>query len=401
MIHTLEFGRRSLELELDPARVIADLAGPVALTDLGTRLRAALEKPYRWPALHRALTEDDEVVIVYEPMPELVELLVPLLEHVVSAGVQTASIRLLSATGANDSGWIEDLPDELCDVLLESHDPKERRKLAYLATTKSGRRLYLNRSLVDAAQVVVLTIRHFDLLHGFAGGEGALYPTFCDEEIRNDSSKQANLEVPTLQPWPTQQEAEEAVGLLGQPFFVQLIPARGQGIAEVICGTKEALQEGRRRFADAWLQKVPKRADVVLATITGDPSQQSFAALASAAFNASRVVKTNGRIIVLSEGKPVLPPAIEILLRAEDAEDAVTALDRAEVRNKGAALQWASAASQARISVMSEMDGQTIEDLFASPISANEIAHLVALITHAGGDCLLLRDAHRLIAVVE
>ena len=58
--------------------------------------------------------------------------------------------------------WIDELPDEFADVTAETHDPADAKKLAYLATTKGGRRLYLNRSLVEADFWIFLTGRRFD-----------------------------------------------------------------------------------------------------------------------------------------------------------------------------------------------------------------------------------------------
>ena len=67
----------------------------------------------------------------------------------------------------------------------EIHDPADRRKLAYLATTGAGRRVYLNRTLVDADFVIVLSGRDYDPLTGYAGAEVAVFPALSDEETRD------------------------------------------------------------------------------------------------------------------------------------------------------------------------------------------------------------------------
>ena len=51
---------------------------------------------------------------------------------------------------------IDELPDEFQDVRTEIHDPGKREALAYLATTRRGRRIYLNRTVVDADQSIVV-----------------------------------------------------------------------------------------------------------------------------------------------------------------------------------------------------------------------------------------------------
>src|SRR5947209_8170012 len=183
----IEFGRDRLTVEVASERLVP-LSRPVAPAPLADPVRAvrdALESPLRYPALRRALTPDDHVtVVVDEHLPRLPQLVTAVLEHVVAAGVEPAAITLLCPPTASSQPWIEDLPDALLDVHLEVHDPADRTRLAYLATTKRGRRVYLNRSAVDADQLVLLTGPHFDAVHGYAGGEGVLYPALSDTEAR-------------------------------------------------------------------------------------------------------------------------------------------------------------------------------------------------------------------------
>ena len=89
------------------------------------------------------------------------------------------NVTLLCEPSASQQPWLTDLPDAFEEVRLEVHDPKDRKKLAYLATTRKGRRLYLNRTAVDADQLVVLGRRTYDPLLGYSGAAGALYPALC------------------------------------------------------------------------------------------------------------------------------------------------------------------------------------------------------------------------------
>src|SRR5262249_58527419 len=137
--------------------------------------------------LRRALTPDDHVTIVIdERLPRLADLLIPLLEHVSSAGVAPEAITLLCPPTSSRQPWLEELPEAFEEVRLEVHDPKDRRRLSYLATTRKGRRLYLNRSVVDADQVVVLSGRRSDPLLGQGGAAGAIYPALSDEATRRE-----------------------------------------------------------------------------------------------------------------------------------------------------------------------------------------------------------------------
>ena len=120
-------------------------------------------------------------------MPHLGKLLTPLLEHIASAGVAAEAITLLTAAPAADQSWLDDLPEAFEEVRVEAHDPKDRKRLAYLAMTRAGQRLYLNRSAVDADQLIALGRPDAEPLL-WRGGAGMLYPALSDEATREELS---------------------------------------------------------------------------------------------------------------------------------------------------------------------------------------------------------------------
>src|SRR5262249_7653281 len=155
-------------------------------------------------------------------------------------------ITLVCPPPSTGQPWVEELPDTFQEVRVEVHDPHDRRRLSYLATMREGRRLYLNRTVVDADQVVVLARRRYDPLLGYAGAEGALYPALSDEETLRELSARLSLDAPGEAPWPIRREAAEAAWLLGAPFFVQIIEGAGDAITHVVAGLADTSQEGQR-----------------------------------------------------------------------------------------------------------------------------------------------------------
>src|SRR5207245_1891639 len=132
------------------------------------------------------------------------------------AGVAPEAITLLCPPSSDSrQTWIEDLPEEFEEIRLEIHDPADRLRLSYLATTKQGRRVYLNRTAVDADQLVVLARRRYDPLLGYGGSEGAIYPVLGDEATRQEMGGRLSLAPPGDTPWPVRREALEVAWLLG------------------------------------------------------------------------------------------------------------------------------------------------------------------------------------------
>ncbi|HEY7327873.1 MAG TPA: lactate racemase domain-containing protein [Gemmataceae bacterium] len=394
----LDYGRERAEFDVASEHLVADLRPPTALADPAAAVRAALEGPHAFPPLRRALTPDDHVAVVLdEELPHLAELLVPVLEHIHSAGVSSESITLLCPPPSSKQAWIDELPDDFQDVHVEVCDLDDRRRMAYLATTKQGKRLYLNRTLVESDQIVVLSGRRYDPLLGYSGAEGSLYPALSDRETRQEMSERVNLGVPEGSPWPARRAATETAWLLGAPFFVQVIESAGDGVAQVVAGTAESSLEGQRVLDASWRRSVARPADLVIAGISGDPSRHTFAILASALACAARVVRPGGRIALLTQAEPVLGPEANLLRNTDDPREILRQLHNQQTVEFAPVLRWAAAAVQAHLNLLTPLPDDRVEELFATPLhAAREVQRLI----DAGGSCLFLPDAHKMLAVV-
>ena len=389
----IRHGRHDLDLDLG-GRCLGAFTGPPPVDDPSAAVREALESPVHYPALRRALTPGDHVaVLLDEGLPDVASLLVPLLDHVASAGVESGAVTVVCPTTTSQD-WVEQLPDRHEDVHVEVHDPKDRRRLSYLATTAAGRRLYLNRAAVDADQLVVLSERRYDLRLGYGGAEGAIFPGLADEPTLKEAAALVRTDVPA-DVWPLRQEAMEVSWLLGQPFYVLAIASRGAGVAHVVAGAEEACNESIRLLDRGWKPTLPRRPDVVLVTFSGDASL-SFADLAGAAFNASRVVGPQGRVVLVADAAPDLGPGGDVLLHSGEPHLAVTALQKAALPGSWPALLWAQAASSSRLSLLGGYPDDVAEELFATPLADDQLPRLVA-----AGEVLVLEDAQRMMPVVE
>jgi nickel-dependent lactate racemase len=291
--------------------------------------------------------------------------------------------------------WLEALPDEFQDVRIEVHQPEERKKLAYLATTRLGRRIYLNRTAVDADQLVILTRRSYDSLLGYAGGAEALFPGLSDEATQRELRGKLSLAAPGGEPWPSQREAAEVAWLLGVPFLIQVIEGSDGAIVHVIAGPIESSAEGQRLLDARWRGETDRPADVVLAALGGDPERHTFADLARALWTAARVVKAGGKIIVLSDADPELGPSFDVLRSADGPHVALKRLMDERPADLEAGFLWASAAQHAQLYLLSRLDPDAAEELFTTPLEhAGQAQRLLQ------GRCLVLPDAHRMMVVV-
>ncbi len=348
----------------------------------------ALEKTFDGGGLRRALTPDDRVTVVIDPrLPHLAAMLAEVLRHLGTAGIGPAAVTVVSPPNAPQT-WIDELPDEFADVTAETHDPTDVKKLAYLATTQTERRVYLNRSLVDADFAVLLTGRRFDPHAGYAGAEAAVFPLLSNTEAQAALAGEFTVRDPVF----AAGEATEAAWLLGTLFLVQVIEGEGDTVQEVVAGLLDTAAEGVRRQDARWRATVEAEANTVIAAVSGNPAGVSFLDLAKAAVTAARVVKKGGRIGLLTTAAPALGQGAQLLRALDGPVGAKKLLARQKPDDWAAAALWVAAAKRASIFLASGYPDDVAEGLFATPIrTPSEVQRLI----DTGGTVLLMSDAHK------
>ena len=378
-----------------PAPPPPPLSAAVAPREL---VRAALEAPFEFEPLRRALTPDDTVTVVLDTdLPDAAELLAGVLEHLATAGIAPVAVTVVTAPGARQD-WIDALPDEFADVKAETHDPGDPNKLAYLATTQSERRIYLNRALVDADFVILVTGRGYDPLTDYAGAEAAVFPALASTEVRAGVVGQFTTGAPSSDPSELRADALEIAYLLGTPFLVQAIEGPGHTVAEVVAGLLGSGDEGVRRQDARWRGSVADRPATVVAAVSGDPARVTFLDLAKAAACAARVVESGGRIAVLSDAAPLLGEGAALLRSLDGPRGAYKRLRRVKPADWAACFLWAFAAKRASLFLASGYPDDVVEGLFATPLhTASEVQRLV----DAADSVLVIPDAHKTMLDVE
>jgi nickel-dependent lactate racemase len=361
---------------------------PTAPPSVGHRelMRAALQHTIGMNApLCRAVTPDDHAVIVVdESLPHVGELVGELLAHLAGGGLQPALVTLLVPAPSGPQTWIDDLPEEFGDVHIEIHDPTDPKKLAYLATTKAGRRVYLNRTLVEAEFVVVFSGRRFDRTTGYTGAEVALFPALSNTETQAEFAKAASADRSKLRA-----EATLVAWQLGSPVFVQAIEGPGDTLADVVVGLPESSLEGVKRQNARWRGTVASRADLVIAAVGSAPERVTFHDLTLALTRSRNVASADGRLVLLTDAAPTLDAAGQRLRQSDDVTEAVKALSDGK---KSDAYRWAKTAKQAHVYVASGWQEDVVEELFATPITtAAELQRLIEVAERV----IVIPDAHK------
>ncbi len=389
-------GSEPWPLTIPANRVVALRRAPFAAPTASAAelVRDALEKPFHFEPLRRALTPDDRVAVVIDPrLPHLTEMLAEVLRHVGTAGVPPAAITVVSPANAPQT-WLAELPDEFAGVTAETHDPATPQKLMYVAATQGERRVYLNRTVAEADFIIVLAGRRYDPHAGYAGAETALFPTLSNEETHAALVGEFSSAAPDGK---REGEAAEVAYLLGTPFFIQVIEGDGDTVQEVVAGLFDSGAEGIRRQDARWRASIDREVDTVIAAVSGDPGRVTFADLACAAATAARAVKKGGRIALLTTAAPDLGPGAELLRKLDGPTYAKKLLAREKPDDWAAAALWVYAAKSASLFLASGYPDDVAEGLFTTPIRTRSEAQRLI---DTGGTVLLIPDAHKTMVTV-
>jgi nickel-dependent lactate racemase len=357
------------------------------------------------------------VVVVSENLNQLEALLAPVVDQLRCAGLLPSQITLLCppdqpemvkritsccGEGSNRPATASD-PAGLRGVAVAVHDPADRTRLSYLASTKAGRRIYLNRSLVDADQIVILSRTGYDPILGYTGGLGELFPALSDEATRQEyalrvtgSPSYGEVHGCGTAAW---QEAQEVGWLLGMPFVVEILEGSGDEVSYILGGSaKRVAAEAERLLNRHWRVAVKRTADVVVAAISGDSPQQTFEQVSRALACAARVVRFGGCVVVLCRAPAPRGPGADLLRQAENPVQGLLLARQQKMPDLISIWQLATAAQQARLFLLSDIPATTAEELFFTPLDQPE---QVQRLLNDAESCLILPDAHRTLAVME
>jgi nickel-dependent lactate racemase len=364
----VEYAADVLELEAPAERVRVVWNGPrgVLGTELAERVSAALASPVGYPRISEAVIPGDRVVLALDLELEGWPLLVTgILEELAGAGVGADSVRVLTHRPLNEE---ESRGRAVAEGMLWTvHDPSDRENLAYLATTKAGRRIYLNRHLVDADVVVAAGRIGFE-----PGGTTRVPSDVIDPGLSDDPARLLGEQA---------EDEREVDWLLGSRFHVGVIAGVG-GAAEVLAGDAAAVGRiGRERLRALWHFEAEERAEVVVVGL-GRPGQTvGWKDLGVALTRARGLIKRGGKIVVLSDLAESPGPLVALLSESNDPIEAYHAMPRGEPAEDAlVASQLMKAVESGKVYLSSRLEEGIVEGLNMIALgSVNEAKRVVEL----------------------
>ncbi|MCU0958510.1 MAG: lactate racemase domain-containing protein [Pirellulaceae bacterium] len=393
---SLQFGAAStLRLEIPAGTLLADftsVAGDV-LGDPAAAVRAALAEPLGYPPLAQAVVPGDRVVIAIDPaVPCAAQLITGVLQTLVSARIHPEDVTVLTAPAcAQDAAWERAMRSVSADLNVVEHDPQDQAGLSYLAASKRAEPIYLNRHLCEADVIVPLNLLRPRGAAACVSDDAGLFPRFADEAARQRFHVAAASGHRESE--QRRAEAEEVTWLLGLQLTLQVVAGVGNTVLHVLAGRSPDVADRGHALVEAiWSRQVPRRAQLVVAGITGGRHEQSWENFGRALAAALQVCQDNGTIVLCTALNGGLGPALRCLARREDNGSLVRRLQQTRSEDALSATLLAQSRDRQHIFLLSGLDEATVESLGVGYIAdAADIQHL----GRRADSCILLADAHR------
>lgn len=382
-------GRLPLTLTFADSVNVVDCGVPRGhtLADVASATAAALRNPLGFPTLADAVLPSDRVVIAVAPdVPRTAAIVSGIVNELVASGVEPPNISILatdktaSKKGDDAAGeatslspLVSQLPAHLqSEVQVAVHDPADPTSHSYLAASKDAAPVYLNRQLVDADVVIPVGMLRAKSTLGYLGMFSGLYPTFSNVETQTRFLKSDNTD------WEThakrrRDEIQEAVWLLGIQFTVQAIAGTGDSLLHVLAGNKDAVYEqGRVLGREAWRVDSQSRTDLVVASIDGGSSQQTWENFARALRAALALVRDHGTVLLCTNLRKKPGALVQRLAKWSVGDPLPPAFRREHSADALAALTLADARETCRVFLYSQLEENTVEDLGIGHVSTVE-----------------------------
>lgn len=397
MVATFHFcDGTSCQLELEDAIYVQPASHQaIALQDIAERVRAALEKPIGYPPLSEATVPGDQVVVALQrALPHVSQIVAGVQVALREAGIEPAQTTFLyTDTDTRLESILDSLADET-GIRLQRHNPANTNDCSFVGVTESGLGLRMNRKLADADIVLPIGLTTVDLNQQSCDKYCGLFPDFCDQETI--IQYQNRLKVGSAKRRQNRRrEIDESGWLLGVGMAVQIVPGSGGSVAAVLTGDPTSVApEATEHYNQLWSRRVPAPSDLVVATITGSASEQSWDSLARALTAAESVVEPGGAIAICSELTDQLGPSLRRLIGSSDYSELERELQRDCFADTQTALLLCRTLEQRAIYLHSGLDADLVEGLGLAPIASDsELLRLARSYLRP----VVLEDAHRLL----
>jgi nickel-dependent lactate racemase len=314
----LLYGRRGLTVELpgDLAVTVVRKAAMPVLPDARAAVAMALDRPVgARPLAEEARGRRSACILICDvtrPVPNGL-LLRPIVERLLAAGLDAASITVLVATGLhrpNLGAELEELvgdPWVLGTVRVENHDARDDAAHVDLGRTAAGTPVKLDRRFAEADLKIVTGLVEPHFMAGYSGGRKVIAPGVAHRETITTFHSARFMAHPraencVLAGNPLHEEQLAIAAMLGQVLAVNAVIDEQRRLAFVNCGEVVASHAEAVAFVEGYaLVAVPRRFHTVVTSAAGHPLDKTYYQTVKGMVSPMDILAPGADLVVASE----------------------------------------------------------------------------------------------------
>jgi lactate racemase len=236
-------------------------------------------------------------------------MLLPVLKELNLAGVRDENITVIFGCGTHRPVKPEEAKTLLGEegykrVKTVSHDCKAQ-DLVQIGTTRHGNKVLINPVFAEANVRVLLGDVGFHYYAGYGGGRKSVLPAIAGEEtikFNHALMLHADARTGVLEGNPVHEDMIEAASLAKVDFLVNVVTNSKCEVVRAFAGELDpAFNEGVKLVDEMFRVTVERRADIVVVSCGGSPSDINLFQAYKAVDGALEVVKRGGVIILVAE----------------------------------------------------------------------------------------------------
>ena len=319
----LKYHDGMIEIPTPPGRCIGTLEGREiqSIKNPKEAILMALDNPIESPPLRNMIPKDGRITIMVSDRTRntRLDIVLPvILKYLNDHGVTQERIHILICLGTHKSHTQENivklLGEDVCSKFSYCESKHEQdEEYVYVGTTPRGTPVHFRREAVESKLLIATGGITFHYFAGFSGGRKGFLPgcssfrtiqhnhkmtymTNPDGElVRNPSCESGRLDCN-----PLSEDMIDAFRLMPVPsFLVNVVLNPKSEIALVFAGdVVKAHRAGCTEFKKLYILPIVEQADLVIASPGGYPLDINLLQSHKSMVNASRAVKTGGKLLV-------------------------------------------------------------------------------------------------------
>ena len=280
--------------------------------DAKAEIKRALCHPIGTPRLNEIAKAGDKVAIVVDDATRSTPshlMIVPMLDELNEAGVKDEDVTVIFGCGTHRPVTPEEQEallgkEALTRVKTVSHDHKAEDQV-FIGKTSHGTEVYVNKTFAEADIKVLAGDINLHYYAGYGGGRKGVLPAVSSSKTIQQNHAlllHPNAATGVLDGNPVHEDMTEAAELAKVDFILNIVTNSKNELVQAFAGDmKQAFLEGTKLVDEMYKVPIEQRANIVVVSAGGYPSDINMYQASKAIHNALDAVKRNGVIILAAE----------------------------------------------------------------------------------------------------